>query len=211
MSFYLYLIIAYLTGGVPFALIVGYLAGQGDIRKKGSGNIGATNVWRLAGPFPALFVFAGDIGKGVAAVLIGSLFYQPDWPVSLSNAALIAGILAVLGHTFSPYLRFRGGKGVNTVLGVFVSLMLIETLIAVGVFLVTVLVFRYISLGSMIGTLTLAIIVWIEKLALNRPIENSYLAVSAIMAAFILFTHRQNIKRLLSGTENRFQLRKVSE
>lgn len=211
MSFYLYFIIAYLMGGVPFALIVGYLAGQGDIRRKGSGNVGATNVWRLAGPFPAMFVFVGDIGKGAAAVLIASSFYQTGWPVSLSNAALIAGILAVLGHTFSPYLGFRGGKGVNTAVGVFISLMPIETLIAVGVSIIVVFAFRYISLGSMVGAVTLAVIIWVEKLVLGRPIENSFLVVSAIIAAFILYTHRQNIKRLASGTENRFQLRKASQ
>ncbi|MCP4566631.1 MAG: glycerol-3-phosphate 1-O-acyltransferase PlsY [FCB group bacterium] len=211
MSFYLYLFIAYLMGGVPFALIVGYLAGQGDIRRKGSGNVGATNVWRLAGPIPAMFVFVGDIGKGAAAVLITSSFYQAGWPVSLSNAALIAGILAVLGHTYSPYLGFRGGKGVNTAVGVFISLMPIETLIAVGVSMIVVFAFRYISLGSMVGAVTLAVIIWVEKLVLGWPIESSFLVVSAIIAAFILYTHRQNIKRLASGTENRFQLRKASQ
>ena len=211
MSLYLYMITAFLLGGIPFALIVGFLAGQGDIRRKGSGNVGATNVWRLAGPFPALFVFIGDIGKGAGAVLIGSYFYQAGWPLSLSNAALIAGILAVLGHTFSPYLGFRGGKGVNTALGVFASLMLVETLIAVGVFMIVVFAFRYISLGSIIGSVTLTAILWAERLLLDRPVDNSLLVVSLIITAFIIYTHRQNIKRLIDGTESRFRLRKASE
>jgi len=210
MNFYLCLIIAYLLGGIPFGLLVGYLAGQGDIRQKGSGNIGATNVWRIAGPGAAIFVFIGDIGKGVAAVWLAMLFHNSGWPLPFAASALACGFVAVLGHMFSPFLRFRGGKGVNTALGVFVTLLPVQTLIAFAVFLLTVLIFRYISLGSILGALTLAAILWIERTAMNRPIDNWYLAAVSLLALLILVAHRQNIIRLTKGTENRFHLRKAS-
>jgi glycerol-3-phosphate acyltransferase PlsY len=211
MNFYLYLIVAFVLGGIPFGLIAGYVAGKGDIRKKGSGNIGATNAWRVAGPGAAIFVFAGDIGKGVGAVLLASAFYHQGWPISLPASALLGGFVAVLGHTFSPFLGFRGGKGVNTALGVFLSLMPVETLIAFGVFLVTVFVFRYISLGSIIGAMALTLILWAERLVLKRPVDDLYLAAATILAVLILVTHRENIRRLIKGTENRFQLRKATD
>jgi glycerol-3-phosphate acyltransferase PlsY len=211
MNFYLYLIVVFLLGGLPFGLIIGYLSGKGDIRRQGSGNIGATNVWRVAGPRAAVFVFIGDIGKGVAAVLLMSPFHQSGWPISPSAAALLGGVIAVMGHSFSPFLRFRGGKGVNTALGVFVTLMPVETIIALGVFLLIVLVSRYISLGSMAGALTLAAVLWIERLTMSRPVDDLYLAAVSVLALFILITHRGNIKRLIRGTENRFQLRKAAD
>jgi len=210
MNFYVCLIIAFLLGGIPFGLLVGYLVGQGDIRKKGSGNIGATNVWRVAGPGPAIFVFVGDIGKGVAAVWLAMIFHDGGWPLAFAASALACGFVAVLGHMFSPFLRFKGGKGVNTALGVFIMLMPVQTLIAVAVFFLTVLVFRYISLGSILGALTLAIVLWIERTALNRPVDDWYVAAASLLALLILLAHRQNIVRLTKGTENRFHLRKVS-
>lgn len=211
MSFYLYLIIAFFLGGIPFGLMAGYLFGQGDVRQKGSGNIGATNVWRVAGPVAGIITFAGDIGKGVAAVLLCGGLYQAGWPVPDAAAALIGGILAVLGHTFSPLLGFRGGKGVNTALGVFITLLPIETLIAVGVFIFAVGVFRYISLGSMAAAVSFALVMWIERMVLRVPVDDLYLAAATVVAFLILLTHRQNIKRLMAGTENRFQLRRASQ
>ncbi len=210
MMFYIFLLIAFLLGGIPFGLLAGYLAGQGDIRRKGSGNIGATNVWRVAGPGAALFVFIGDIGKGVAAVWLALVFYNAGWPLSAAASALACGFAAVLGHTFSPFLRFKGGKGVNTALGVFVTLMPWETLIAFVVFLLTVLIFRYISLGSILGALALAVVSWGERLVWHRPVDNWYLGAVSLLAFLILITHRQNIGRLIHGTENHFHWRKAS-
>ncbi len=211
MTFYLLFISAYLLGGIPFGLIAGYLAGQGDIRKKGSGNIGATNVWRVAGPMAAAFVFAGDIGKGVAAVWLAIAFHNAGWPLSPTATYLLFGVAAVLGHTFSPFLKFKGGKGVNTALGVFITLMPIQTMIAIAVFFLTVMLFRYISLGSITGAVSLALVLWIQRIGMNREIDLLYLAAASLLALLILVTHRQNIKRLLNGTENRFKLRKVSD
>ncbi len=207
MSIYVYLIISFLLGGIPFGLLAGFALGRGDIRTQGSGNIGATNAWRVAGPGAAAIAFVGDIGKGVVAVLLCHVFFQPSWPVLETTAALLGGVLAILGHTFSPYIGFRGGKGVNTALGVFVTLLPIETLIALGTFVLLVALFRYISLGSVAAAVTMAAILWIERFGMNRYIDDLYLAAVTGMALLIVITHRQNIRRLLSGTENKFRLK----
>ena len=210
MGFVVNLAVAFLVGGIPFGLIVGYLSGHGDIRRQGSGNIGATNLWRIAGPAAAVFAFIGDIGKGVLAVLIARWFYDPSWPVSNATAALAAGVAAIFGHVFSPYLGFRGGKGVNTALGVFLSLLPLEVLMGFVAFLVVVVLFRYISLGSMVGAIVFVAAVWVARFGLHRAISPLYLAVASFVGLLILLTHRQNIKRLLDGTESRFQWRKTT-
>ena len=209
MNFYAYLIVAYLVGGIPFGLIVGFLSGHGDIRQQGSGNIGATNVMRIAGIIPTIFVFIGDIGKGIAAVLLCQYFFQPGWPISYEAASLLAGFLAVMGHSFSPYLKFRGGKGVNTALGVFISVLPIQSLIAVSVFVVIVAITRYVSLGSLVATISLTGLVWAQKLFMDKSVANAYVIATSFVCFLIIITHRQNIKRLLAGNENRFQMRKA--
>jgi glycerol-3-phosphate acyltransferase PlsY len=206
MSVYIYLIVSFIMGGIPFGLLIGFAFGKGDIRTRGSGNIGATNVWRVAGPVAAALTFIGDIGKGIAAVLLCYAFYHTGWPVSQSTAALIGGVIAVLGHVFSPFLGFRGGKGVNTALGVFITLLPIETLIAFAIFIVLVAVFRYISLGSIVGAVVLAAVLWIERFVMHRPVDNLYLAAVTLLAVLIIIMHRDNIKRLMHGNENRFHL-----
>ncbi len=205
------ILLGYLLGGVPFSLAAGYLAGVGDIRQHGSGNIGATNVWRTAGPGWALLATVLDIGKGVAAVLIARLLIsEPIGTISTEQASLLAGLCAVIGHTFPIYLKFRGGKGVNTALGVFLILRPLETAVALIVFILLVLIFKYISLGSMLAAVAFAIVFWLRRYAFGVTIDSWYLVISTLLAAFILYTHRQNIKRLLTGTENRFKTRKVS-
>jgi glycerol-3-phosphate acyltransferase PlsY len=206
MTFYLAIIIAFLLGGIPFGLLAGYLFGKGDIRRLGSGNIGATNVYRAVGMVPAVMVLIGDIGKGIAGVWICHLLYRPGWPVEAGVAIVIAGIAAILGHVFSPYLRFHGGKGVNTALGVFIYLLPLESLIALIVFVLVVFTFRFISLGSILASIVFAAAVWSQRFIFHNVISDLYLIVSVLLALFILYTHRQNIKRLISGTENRFQL-----
>jgi glycerol-3-phosphate acyltransferase PlsY len=209
MSFYLFLILSYLLGGIPFGLIVGFLFGHGDIRSKGSGNIGATNVWRIAGPRATLIVFIGDIGKGAVAVWICHTWYNSSWPISYEGAALLFGLFTVLGHMFSPYLKFKGGKGVSTTLGVFISLLPLETLASVVVFILILIVSRFVSLSSIVAALSLTGILWVKHLYLNIPVEKEYLLATTIVFALILFAHHQNIKRLISGTESRFKLRKA--
>ena len=209
MNFYLFLILSYLLGGIPFGLIIGYIFGHGDIRTKGSGNIGATNVWRVAGAGAAFFVFIGDIGKGALTVWVCHTWYNPSWPLSYEGAALLFGFFAVLGHLYSPFLKFKGGKGVNTALGVFVSLLPWETLAAVVIFLLTLMISRFVSLSSIIAVLSLAGILWIKYLYFEYSVKKEYLFAASLISVLILFAHHQNIKRLIAGTENRFQIRKA--
>lgn len=195
-------LIAYLLGTIPFGLLIARLYGISDIREVGSGNIGATNVWRLAGPKAAVWVYLLDIGKGAAAVFIARLFHQGL--VSHDVLLVIAAVCAVLGNIFPFYLKFKGGKGVNTTLGAIVSMLPIEALICVGLFGIIVSLTRYISLGSIIGACALCPVILIEKYLFDKPVAMVYLYLSILIALVILVTHRQNIVRLLSGTESRF-------
>ncbi len=207
--YYACFIIAYLLGGIPFGLIVGYVSGHGDVRDKGSGNIGSTNVWRIAGPGAAAVVFACDIGKGAAVIIMCRYLYEPGVIFSLETSCLLAGLLAVVGHSFSPYIRFKGGKGVNTALGVFIYILPIQSLVALSVFVLVFLVTRYVSLSSILATSTLAGVLFVEKFLMHRPIANAYLITTSLVALLILITHRGNIRRLMAGNESRFQLRKA--
>ena len=192
----------YILGSIPFALIISRLFGIRDIREVGSGNIGATNAWRAAGPAAGIMVTVGDIGKGVLAVFIASL--MPESALGAANLKMIAGIAAVVGHVFPVFLLFRGGKGVNTALGVMIMILPIETLIALLGFILIVVISRYISLGSVLAAViffTSVLMAYILKL---EDIPVLYLIVSGILMLLIIITHRTNIKRLLSGRENRF-------
>jgi len=199
-------LIAYLLGAVPFALVVCKIAGVGDIRRIGSGNIGATNVWRAAGFRVAIWVFVGDIGKGALAVLIARYYVAAGniMPISADLLWVTCALAAILGHVFPVYLKFRGGKGVNTALGAFLVLLPAESLIAFGVFLLMLFSFRYVSLGSIIGSIAFFTATMLEKYVLEKPIDVIYIYLSAALAGLIVITHRDNIRRLLAGTENRF-------
>jgi glycerol-3-phosphate acyltransferase PlsY len=199
------IIIGYLLGAIPFGLIVARLFGVHDIRKAGSGNIGSTNVWRVAGPVPGLIVLLCDIAKGAGAVLIASALSQNiDYAEYIK---LLAGLAAILGHVFPVYLAFHGGKGVNTALGTMLTLLPKETLMVLGIFIIIVAIFKYISLGSIVAAVSLAAIIIIEYSIKPMLIHPIYIAVGVLLAALIIITHRGNIKRLMAGTENRFQFR----
>jgi len=205
MNVALPILIAYLLGGIPFGLLIPRLFGVADIRQHGSGNIGATNATRVLGFRRAIWVYLGDIAKGVAAVLIARYSvgrFGVDG-LSVDLFLVLCALAAVLGHLFPIYLRFKGGKGVNTALGTMLALLPIEALIAFGVFAVVVLTTRYVSLGSMLGVAAFCTVICIEKFALGRDIAMVYVGVSALLVLLIVVAHRQNIARLISGSENR--------
>lgn len=204
MSDALLILSAYLIGAIPFGLIITRLFGGRDIRIVGSGNVGATNAVRAAGPVAGILVLLGDIGKGVAAVLLVSVF--PDILMKVEYLQLAAGLAAVVGHIFPIYIGFKGGKGVNTALGVMLTLMTYQALIALVIFIAVVVLSRYVSLGSIIAAVTFFAAVLIGRFALAATTPDIYVLVSGLLMILIIVTHRTNIKRLLNGNENRFSL-----
>lgn len=196
------LVIAYLLGGIPFGWLVARAFGVTDIRAHGSGNIGATNVWRTLGPKAAVWVYAGDIGKGVLAVLIARSANQDI--IANDYFLVLTALSAVAGHVFSVFLAFRGGKGVNTALGVMISLLPWHTLIALTVFVLTVAVSKYISLGSVIAAISLFLTTLIEKLTLFPDRSVIYTVLTAALMLLVTYTHRSNLSRVMAGTESKF-------
>jgi glycerol-3-phosphate acyltransferase PlsY len=192
------LVIPYFIGAIPTGYLIVKSRKNIDIRTVGSGNIGATNVKRVLGMKWFVIVLVLDALKGFVPVfLLGSVLWAKfPW------VGVIAGIAAVLGHTFTIFLKFKGGKGVATALGVFLALSPAATTTAFIVFVVTVLFFRYISAGSVLAAILLPVFV------LNYG-EGGFLGLvqitSIIVAAFVIYKHKDNIKRLLDGTENKFE------
>lgn len=200
------ILIAYLVGAIPFGLVVARLFGVPDIRKIGSGNIGATNVLRTLGVKAAVWVYLLDIGKGAGVVWLAKLFLY-DLPRP-ELAAVGVGIAAILGHIFPIYLRFKGGKGVATAAGVLAVLLPWETLIAAVVFLLLVFTTRYVSVASMAAALALPFTVVVEQSIYERDVPQAYWLLTVIVGLAVPLTHANNIRRLFAGTENRFRLGK---
>ena len=204
--------LAYFLGAIPFGLLVGFAKGI-DVRTAGSGNIGATNVARLLGKKFFFLVFFLDFMKSFAPMAMASWIV---WHIPLAERTwqiyflwLAVGLAAVLGHMFSIFLRFKGGKGVATSAGVMLGLIPYYTwpgLIGVVVFLIAFFATRYISVGSMAGALSFPILYFVIGRAKDWPVtrEQAPLLIFAIlMALLIVWKHRGNIARLRAGTENR--------
>jgi len=189
---WLLLLLAYLVGGIPVGLVVGLARGV-DVRKVGSGNIGATNVIRGVGAKLGALVFIVDVLKGVAAVLIARALGVEDWVVGM------AGLFVVLGHSFSPYLAFKGGKGVATTLGVGLGLGWLPALLAFVLWLLIVLPTRLVSLASMIAVAALPALIY----AFN-PSRPDMIMPLVALAVIVIGRHNENLERLLRGEENRF-------
>jgi glycerol-3-phosphate acyltransferase PlsY len=192
------LVAAYLLGGIPFAYLAGKVTRGIDLRRHGSGNLGATNVYRTLGARVAAVVLLLDALKGALPVL---LFPRLDSAAAYPEVWAIAyGVAAILGHARTPFLGWKGGgKGVATASGVFMALAPIPMLVALGVFLAVVLVSGYVSLGSLAGAVTLPLLIGI----LHGP-RTAVFGVSLAVAAFVFWTHRANIGRLRRGEESRF-------
>ena len=185
------LVVVYLIGAVPVGFLVARAAGGLDIRAKGSGNIGATNVLRTLGPLPAALTLLGDIVKGYVAVRVAEVFGpEPAWGAA-------GALLAIAGNCWPVFLRFKGGKGVATALGAFLALVPAAIAVAAIVWIVLVAAFRYVSLASILASASLALGAWI----LGYP--SIYAAAAACAAVLILWRHHENVKRLVSGTERR--------
>jgi acyl phosphate:glycerol-3-phosphate acyltransferase len=184
---------AYLLGSIPTGLLLGKVYGI-DVRKEGSGNIGATNLYRTVGRKVGAMTLAGDCLKGLLPVLAVKYSTLP-----VEYAAWV-GLAAFCGHVFSVFLRFRGGKGVATALGVFLALSPLAVAVALGVFVVMMLVWHYVSLGSISAAAVMPIAVW--ALGGGRVMG----VVTMIVALIVIIRHTENIKRLAAGTESRFKV-----
>jgi glycerol-3-phosphate acyltransferase PlsY len=193
---------AYLLGSIPFGLLVAKLLGSTDVRKEGSGNIGAANVARVAGPLPGILTLILDAAKGAAAVRLAE---------NLSNDSamwmMIAGIAALVGHCFPIWLNFKGGKGVATAAGVFLVLCPLAFLGSVLLFILVVWFWRYVSLGSIAAAAAMPLLIhflWAPRHAPPPVITFGALAV----ALLIVYKHDGNMQRLVEGTEPKFSLGK---
>lgn len=185
------LVAAYLLGSIPFALIAGKLAGV-DLRTVGSGNLGATNVFRALGRTAGVAVMALDISKGVAAVLVAKALTGSPWP-------LAAGALAILGHVFPVWTNFKGGKGVAVGAGALIGLVPAASGVMVGIWVILVILARYVSVASIVAALSAAPLAW----AFGAPW--SYVGFIAFAALFVIWKHRENMVRLVHGEENRIR------
>jgi len=182
---------AYAIGSIPFALILARRWGTRDLRRIGSGNLGAANVWRAAGATAGVLVALLDIAKGAAGVVLAERL------TGGAAAPAAAGVAAVVGHIYPVWLGFRGGKGVATSCGVFAVLTPLAVLPALAVFFVSVWITKYISAGSVMASFALT------PLAYATGSPTPVIAAAAAVAALIVFRHRSNLKRVRAGTEPR--------
>ena len=203
---------AYLLGSIPFGFLVAKAKGI-DIRAAGSGNIGATNTMRVLGKPAGIFVLLMDVLKGfVACAFLPSPIYNwliphfsgffiwfHDTPVEFQiRFYVVAGIFAVLGHNYTCWLKFKGGKGIATTAGVYLALAPWALLIALVIFILAVVLTRYMSVGSIAGAIALPFAVWI------LPPHNLFLGiVTTALGVMAIYKHKSNIQRLMAGTENR--------
>lgn len=192
---FLLLFAAYVIGSIPFALILARRWGAVDLRRVGSGNIGAANAMRASGITAGVLVAILDITKGACSVLLAARFSQH------SAAPAAAGIAAIVGHVYPIWLRFRGGKGVATACGAFSVLTPLAIPPALVIFLITVTMTKYVSLGSMLATIALPPIAY----AIGSPAPA--VIAACIAAVLVIFRHRSNLARLRTGTERRLGAR----
>jgi glycerol-3-phosphate acyltransferase PlsY len=198
----LLLVGAYLLGSIPFGLLFARLFGGTDVRQSGSGNIGATNVARVAGPLPGILTLLFDVAKGALAVGLAARFADHS-----TRMVMLAGVAALLGHCFPIWLRFKGGKGVATGLGVFAALCPSAALAAVALFVLIVVSLRIVSLASITAAAAMPLLIYF----LWAPHHAPPLVISfgtLFAAALIIYKHNANLQRLVEGTEPRFAFRK---
>ena len=212
MEFFSYIITAlgaYLLGSIPTGYLVAKAKGI-DIRSVGSGNIGATNVFRVLGKKAGVFVLLADAAKGFLACQVGIWearhYFPPDsFGGREETFAILAGIFAILGHNYTCWLTFKGGKGIATTAGVLIALAPGAFLIVLSIFILVVGTTRYISLASIVAAFCLPFAVWLLH---GTP---GTIIVTALLGALAIYKHKANIKRLFDGTENRFGKKKIAE
>lgn len=191
MDYVVLLIASYVVGSIPCGLILGKLIWNTDLRQYGSGNIGATNAWRTIGKQAGIVIFVCDLLKGVIGVSLGHYLVGTDM------AAIIGGLMTIVGHSASIFMGFKGGKGVATGLGVLLMLMPIISIIVFALWLIIVLFTGLVSLASVIAAICVPVLIWIFDLSLVYGI------FGVLAALCVVYRHKSNIQRLLNGTESK--------
>ena len=194
----------YLLGSIPFAVIVSRAFGLADPRTVGSGNPGATNVLRSGNKLAAVLTLVGDAAKGALAMYIVSLFAASAWLTVTPLVIVIAGVAGFLGHVFPFTLGFKGGKGVATAIGVLLMFSLVLGAVTIGIWMITVALTRYSSLGALVAALASPIFAWwlLHDVAM--------VIATGMMAVVLIVRHKANITNLLAGTEGRIGAKKIS-
>ncbi len=196
LTYALAVLLAYLLGSIPTGYLVARRSGNVDLLRQGSRRTGATNVLRTVGRRAAAIVFAGDFAKGAAAVAVARLVSQGD---PLADA--LAGLAVVLGHNYSLYLRFRGGRGVVAGLGSLLVISPAAMLAAAALAFSVIAATRYVSLGSILGACSVPLLLLLLAVTLGQPLP--HLAYGLLGSAFVIASHKDNIGRLLRGTERK--------
>lgn len=202
----LLLLLSYITGSIPTSIILGKIVKGIDIREHGSGNAGGTNVFRVLGWKPALIVVIIDISKGwLPTVIYATVLFQGQPITNVGVIQILCGFAAVLGHTYTIFAGFRGGKGIGTLAGMLIALFPITFPLCLLVFIITLILTGYVSLSSIMATIALPIILLILPIFGFQQSSLSLLIFALAVPWFAIFTHRSNITRLRNGTENRFE------
>lgn len=199
----IFCLLSYLFSGIPFAFIISKLFLKTDIRKVGSGNVGATNVYRIGGWKYGIPVFILDFLKGFIPTLISVFYFDKNLEIST-----IVAITTVLGHMFTPYLKFKGGKGAATSFGSFIVLFPFEILVCAIFFLISVVTTRIVAVGTIVSAFFLPIVYFVMGKLLNitfpfKKFSNIDFLLIIIVVIFIILKHKSNIERLIKGNENR--------
>lgn len=193
------ILFSYVVGSIPNAIIVGKLWRGIDVREHGSGNIGATNVFRVLGAAPGITVLCLDALKGILGVYLGTLWLGPGW------GSVLGGIMAIVGHNWPVWLKFKGGRGVASGLGVITAIVPKITLIVLAVFILVVYTTRYVSLGSILCAALVPLLMVVFK----EP--QPYQIFGFVAGFFVIIRHSANIQRLWQGTELKISWRKTKE
>jgi acyl phosphate:glycerol-3-phosphate acyltransferase len=210
------IVLSYIVGSIPTSIIITRITRGIDIREHGSGNAGGTNVFRVVGWKYGLLVVAIDILKGYLAtilipkLMIGDLPFNNRTPFEdITVLRIIGGCSAILGHIWTAFGQFRGGKGIATAGGVLLALATVEVLVALGVFAVVFIISRYVSLGSISAAISFPLAMLARHNIFHAQLQgyNTLIFFSIGITLLLLYTHRSNIKRLLEGTENRLRVR----
>ncbi len=200
--------IGYILGSIPTGVWLGKVIKRIDLREHGSKSMGATNVFRVLGWKLALVALIIDIAKGFFAAFIASMINLGDTMLTSYQLALIGGLVAVAGHLFPLFAKFKGGKGIATGAGMLLFLTPLELGFAVLIFILTVLISRYVSLGSLLAATFFAVSIVLERFYLHYPHGDEMVAFAILIFILVFITHRSNIKRLLEGNENKFGVKK---